>query len=84
MSAMQLNELWELTRKNEKTIAVLEAKFGAQTEDLKQLKADNAAMRAILNQAIGAKTIISIVGAGVVAVITWAITYFSSRNGVSA
>lgn len=80
MSTNQLNELWELTRKNEKTIAVLQAQFGAQSEDLKQLKEDNDAMRAILNQAIGAKTLMSFAGAVVVAVITWAITYFSAKQ----
>ena len=79
MSADQLNQLWNLTRENEKNLAVLSKTVAAETEEIKALKEDNAAMKAILNQAIGAKTVFSIIGAAVVAVITWAITFFSTR-----
>lgn len=77
MSARELNQLWNLVRKNETTIAVLSEKLGAQNDAIAELREDNAAMKAILNRAIGAKTIIGVVGAAVVAVVTWAVTYFS-------
>lgn len=77
MSARELNQLWNLVRKNETTIAVLSEKIGAQNDAIVELREDNAAMKAILNRAIGAKTVISFVGAAVVAVITWVVTYFS-------
>lgn len=77
MSASQLNDLWNLVRKNEQNIALLSQTVSTQNAALAELKADNETMKAILNRAIGAKTVISIVGAAVVAAITWAVTYFS-------
>lgn len=76
MSAQQLNALWDLVRKNEQNIALLAQKVGDQSDTIKKLKEDNDAMRAILNQAIGAKTVITLIGAFMVSVITWAVTYF--------
>lgn len=76
MSAQQLNALWDLVRKNEQNIALLAQKVGDQSDTIKKLKEDNDAMRAILNQAIGAKTMITLIGAFMVSVITWAVTYF--------
>ena len=49
MSAQQLNELWNLVRKNEKNIALLTQQLGTKSVELEKLKADNEAMRAILN-----------------------------------
>ena len=80
MSAQQLNELWNLVRENEKNIALLKQQLGTKSDELEKLKADNEAMRAILNQAIGAKTVFSIIGATIVALVTWAITYYTGRR----
>ncbi len=80
MSAQQLNELWNLVRKNEKNIALLTQQLGTKSVELEKLKADNEAMRAILNQAIGAKTVVKIIGAAIVALVTWAVTYCTGRR----
>ena len=80
MSAEQMNELWNLTRENEKTIAVLSAKFDSQSEELKKLREDNEAMRALLNRAIGERTAVGIIGAIVLNIITWAVTYFTAKG----
>lgn len=80
MSAQQLNELWNLVRENEKNIALLKQQLGTKSVELEKLKADNEAMHAILNQAIGAKTVFSIIGATIVALVTWAITYYTGRR----
>ena len=80
MSAQQLNELWNLVRENEKNIALLKQQLGTKSVELEKLKADNEAMHAILNQAIGAKTVFSIIGATIVAIVTWAITYYTGRR----
>lgn len=80
MSAQQLNELWNLVRENEKNIALLKQQLGTKSVELEKLKADNEAMHAILNQAIGAKTVFSIIGATIVALVTWAITYYTGRQ----
>lgn len=80
MSAEQMNELWNLTRENEKTIAVLSAKFDSQSVEMKKLREDNEAMRALLNRAIGERTAVGIIGAIVLNVITWAVTYFTAKG----
>ena len=80
MSAQQLNELWNLVRKNEKNIALRTQQLGTKSVELEKLKADNEAMRAILNQAIGAKTVVKIIGAAIVALVTWAVTYCTGRR----
>lgn len=77
----ELNELWQLTRENEKSLAVLKTKLDSNDETLKKLVRDNEAMYAILNRAIGARTIIGVIGAVVGAVITWVIAYLSFQNG---
>lgn len=81
MSAEQLKDLWDIVRENEKTIAVLQTKLDANDETLKKLIADNAAFAAILNKAIGARTIVGVIGAVIGAVITWVMAWLTIRNG---
>lgn len=80
MSIRELNQLWTIVRKNETALAVLQEKLGSQDKTIAELREDNEAMKVILNRVIGAKTIIGIIGAVVVAVITWAVTYFSKGS----
>lgn len=77
MGANELNELWNLLRENEKSIAVLSERFGQHDETLKKLSQDNEAMRAILNRAIGAKTVVGVIGGAVCIVIGWTISYLT-------
>lgn len=81
MSTQQLTDLWNLVRENEKTIAILKTKMDANDETLKKLIADNEAFAAILNKAIGAKTIVGVIGAIVGALITWVIALLTIKQG---
>ena len=81
MSTVQLKELWDLVRENEKTIAILSTKLDANDETLRKLIADNEAFSAILNKAIGARTVVGVVGAVVGSVRTWLWVWFTNRNG---
>ena len=80
MGAKELNELWNLLRENEKSIAVLNEKFGAQDKTLQKLKEDNEAMRAILNRAIGAKTVVGLIGGAICVAVGWFISWFAGRT----
>lgn len=80
MNAEQMNELWNLTRENEKTIAVLSTRFDSQSAEIQKLREDNEAMRALLNRAIGERTAVGIIGAIVLNIITWAVTYFTAKG----
>lgn len=73
MGAKELNDLWTIVRANERSIEVLKARFGDANEELRKLHADNEAMKAILNRAIGAKTFAGIVGAVIGALVAWSI-----------
>ena len=81
MSASELTDLWNLVRENEKTIAILQTKLDANDATLKKLIADNEAIAAILNKAIGARTVVGVIGAVVGAVITWVIAVLTIRSG---
>ena len=81
MSASELTDLWNLVRENEKTIAILQTKLDANDVTLKKLIADNEAIASILNRAIGARTVVGVIGAVVGAVITWVIAVLTIRNG---
>lgn len=81
MSAEQLNDLWDLVRENEKSIAILRTKLDANDATLKKLIADNEAFAAILNKAIGARTVVGVIGAIIGAIITWVLAWFTIKNG---
>lgn len=81
MSATDMSQLWDLLRENEKTIAVLATKLDSTDESIKKLREDSDAMKAILNRAIGEKSAIVVVGSAIAAIITWAVTYFSTKGG---
>lgn len=80
MGAHDLNEIWNLIRENEKTIAVLRERLGVHDEIVKKLVEDNEAMRAILNRAIGAKTVISIIGGAVCVIVGWLVSIITGRS----
>lgn len=81
MSTQQLTDLWNLVRENEKTIAILKTKMDANDETVKKLVEDNERIAAILNKAIGARTVVGVIGAIVGAVITWVIAALTISKG---
>ena len=81
MSTQQLTDLWNLVRENEKTIAVLKTRMDANDETLRKLTEDNEKIAAILNKAIGARTVVGIIGACVGAIITWVLAWLTFRQG---
>ena len=81
MSEQQLADLWNIVRENEKTIAILKTRMDANDDALRKLTEDNEKIAAILNKAIGARTVVGVIGAIVGAIITWALAWFTIKNG---